>query len=124
MQKVTFFSRYLLALMLLIFGLNKFLGFMAMPPMPEGAQLYLQAINSTGILFPLIGIIYLVTAAALVLNKLAPFMLLFLTPVTVNILLFHAPLAPGGIGPGAILAVLNGLALFHYRAAYLPLLKA
>lgn len=123
MQRVNQIARYLLALMLLVFGLNKFLGFMDMPPMPEAAQSYLQAIGSTGVLFPLLGIIYLLTAAALVMNKFAPLMLLILSPVTVNILIFHATLAPGGIAPGAILAVLNILALFHYRSAYQALLK-
>lgn len=123
MQKVTLIARYLLALMLLVFGLNKFLGFMEMPPMPEAAQAYLQAVGSTGILFPLLGIIYIATAVALVINKFAPLMLLILTPVTVNILIFHATLAPGGIAPGLILAVLNVLALFHYKSTYQPLLK-
>ncbi len=50
-------------------------------------------------------------------------MLLVLTPVTVNILIFHLALAPAAIGPGAVLAVLNILALFHYKPAYEPLLK-
>lgn len=124
MQKVTQIARYLLALMLLVFGLNKFFGFLSMPPMPEAAQAYMQGIGSTGILFPLLGVIYIVTAVALVANKFAPLMLLVLTPITVNILIFHATLAPGGILPGLILAVLNILALFHYRTTYQPLLKA
>jgi hypothetical protein len=123
MKKVTLAARYLLALMLLVFGLNKFLHFMSMPPMPEPAQAYLQAVASTGILFPLLGIIYLATAAALLANKFAPLLLLVLSPVTVNILIFHATLAPGGIAPGLILAVLNVLALMHYKPAYEPLLK-
>lgn len=124
MQKVQLVARYLLALMLLVFGLNKFLGFMEMPEMPEAAQNYLGAINSTGILFPLLGVIYLLTAVALATNKFAPLMVLILTPVTVNILIFHATLAPGGIAPGLILAVLNIIALFHYKPKYEPLLRA
>ncbi len=123
MQKVTLIARYLLALMLIVFGLNKFLHFMAMPPMPEPAQAYLQAVASTGILFPLLGIIYLATATALLANKFAALMLLVLSPVTVNILVFHATLAPEGIAPGLILAVLNVFALLHYKSAYQPLLK-
>ncbi|NBD37032.1 MAG: DoxX protein [Verrucomicrobia bacterium] len=123
MKHVTNTARYLLALMLLVFGLNKFLKFMPMPELPEQAQAYMAALGSTGILFPLLGIIYLLTAVTLVLNRYAALMLLVLTPVTVNILLFHATLAPGGIVPGLILAVLNGLALLHYKSKYMPLLK-
>ena len=110
--------------MLIVFGLNKFLGFMEMPEMPEVAQNYLGAINSLGILFPLLGIIYLLTAVALITNKFAPLMLLVLTPVTVNILIFHGTLAPGAIAPGLILAVLNIIALFHYKPKYDALLRA
>lgn len=123
MKQITNIARYLLALMLLVFGLNKFLKFMTMPEMPEQAQAYMAALNSTGILFPLLGIIYLITAVTLVLNRYAALMLLVLTPITVNILLFHASLAPGGIVPGLILAVLNVLALLHYKEKYAPLLK-
>lgn len=122
MKKVTNIARYLLALMLLVFGLNKYLGFLSMPPMPEEAQTYFQAIMSVG-LFNILGVIYIATALALLVNKFAPLMLLVLTPVTVNILIFHLALAPAGIGPGAVLAVLNILALFYYKPAYEPLLK-
>lgn len=123
MNKVILVARYLLALMLLVFGLNKFLGFMGMPPVPDPAGAYLAAIQSTGVIFPLLGVIYIATAVALVADKFAPLMLLILTPVTVNILIFHASLAPGGIGPGLVLAVLNAICLFGYRSAYQPLLK-
>ncbi|NBD38097.1 MAG: DoxX protein, partial [Verrucomicrobia bacterium] len=85
MKHVTNIARYLLALMLLVFGLNKFLKFMPMPELPEQAQAYMAALGSTGILFPLLGIIYLLTAVTLVLNRYAALMLLVLTPVTVNI---------------------------------------
>lgn len=124
MKIVTNIARYLLALMLLVFGLNKFFAFMDMPPMPEPAQAYLGALASTGVLFPLLGIIYLVTAVALITNKFAALMLLILAPVVVNILLFHFTLAPGGSAPGIILAVLTVLTMIHYQPRYALLLKA
>lgn len=124
MKIVTNIARYLLALMLLVFGSNKFLGFMEMPPMPEQAQTYLAALGSTGILFSLLGVIYIVTAITLVLDRFAALMLLVLAPVAVNILLFHATLAPSGIGPGIVLTVLLILTMIRYKPQYEPLLKA
>lgn len=124
MRKVTQIARYLFALMLLVFGLNKFLGFMEMPPMPEPAQAYMAALASTGVMFPLLGILYVLSAIALVTNKFAALMLLTLCPVAVNILVFHATLAPGGIAPGIIFTVLLILSLLHYKPKYEPLLKA
>ena len=123
MKIVTNITRYLLALMLLVFGLNKFLGFMEMPPMPEEAQAYLAALSSTGVLFPLLGIIYIVTAIALIADRFAALMLLILSPVAVNILLFHATLAPLGIGPGVVLTILLILTLIRYKSKYEGILQ-
>lgn len=123
MKIVTNIARYLLALMLLVFGSNKFLSFMDMPPMPEEAQAYLGALASTGVLFPLLGIIYILTAIALIADRFAALMLLILSPVAVNILLFHATLAPSAIGPGIVLTVLLILTLIRYKPKYEALLQ-
>jgi len=44
-EKIT---RVLLALILVIFGLNKFFNFLPMPPMPEAAQGFMGALIETG----------------------------------------------------------------------------
>lgn len=54
---------------------------------------------------------------------LAPLMLLVMAPIAVNILIFHATLAPGGIAPGLILTVLLVLTMLRYKSKYDPLLK-
>jgi hypothetical protein len=123
MKKLSYFIRYTLAAMLLIFGLNKFFHFMSSPSLSDEAQAYLQAMESTGILFPLLGIIYILTAVALIVDRYAALMLLILTPITINILIFHGSLALGGIGPGLIVAILNALALFTYRMKYREILS-
>ncbi len=124
MKIATNIARYLLALLLLVFGSNKFLGFMEMPPMPEEAQAYLSALGSTGVLFPLLGVIYIITAITLLADRFAALLLLILAPVAVNILLFHATLAPSGIGPGIILTVLLILTMIRYKPKYEAILQA
>ncbi|MFM2415405.1 MAG: hypothetical protein RL385_128, partial [Pseudomonadota bacterium] len=57
-------------------------------------------------------------------NRFVPLALILLAPVTVNIVLFHAFLAPSGVGLGLVLVVLQLLLAYQHRAAYAPLLRA
>jgi len=123
MKKTALVSRYPLAVMLLIFGLNKFLQFMPMGDLPENAQTYMAGLAATGVLFPLLGIIYLLTSAALFTNRFAALMLVVLAPVSVNAILFHATLAPETIAPALILGLLNILAMLGYQQSYAPILS-
>lgn len=78
-----------LALPMIIFGLNKFLGFANVPP-PEGqeAQAFLGAMF-TSYLAKLVGIAEIL-GGLLMLNRRTSFVgLLLLTPVIVNIAVFH-----------------------------------
>nr|WP_293302262.1 hypothetical protein [Allomuricauda sp.] len=50
-------------------------------------------------------------------------MAVILMSVSVNAVLFHATLAPAGIGPGLGLLVLNILALIGYKDRYKDLLR-
>ena len=52
-EKIT---RVLIALILVIFGLNKFFNFLPMPPMPLAAQGFMGALIETGYLMLLVAI--------------------------------------------------------------------
>jgi putative oxidoreductase len=79
----------LLALPMIIFGLNKFLGFTNVAP-PEGkdAQLFLGAMFGS-YLFKLVGFTEIVGGVLLLIRKTSFIGLLLLTPVVVNIVVFH-----------------------------------
>ncbi len=97
---------------------------MPAPDLPASAMGYMGGLASTGVIFPLLGIIYILTGVSLILDKFAPLMLLILAPVCVNILIFHATLAPGGILMGAIMTVLAIIMMFAYKDRYAGCLKA
>ena len=109
---VTKVARYLLALIMLVFGANKFFNFMPMPPLPEDAQVFMGALASSGYIFPILGIVYIIAGLCLAFNKAVPFALAMLVPVSINIVAFHLKFDPAGVAAAALVAVLNILLIY------------
>ena len=107
-------------------GLDKFLHFLPMPSTlpPEGAMALGLAFMKSGYLFPLIAGTELAGGLLLVANRCVPFALVLLAPVVVNIVAFHAVLAPDGLGLAIVLVIVLGLLAWSHRAAYRPLFAA
>jgi len=111
-SKATMVLRIILGLILIVFGANKFIGFMPSPELPEAAGNFMGALASTGYMFPLIGAVEVIVGILLILNKWVPFAVVLLAPVAVNMVLFHLKLAPGGIVPSALVAIINGFLIY------------
>jgi uncharacterized membrane protein YphA (DoxX/SURF4 family) len=122
-SKVFMVIRIILGLMLLVFGLNKFLNFLPAPEgMSEEAGAYFGALMSAKVIPYLVGIVEILSGLAFVLNKFGALMALILMSVSVNIVLFHITLDPEGIGPGLAILILNILVLYGYKDKYKDLL--
>jgi uncharacterized membrane protein YphA (DoxX/SURF4 family) len=106
-SKLTMVLRVFLGLLLLVFGANKFLGFMPAMEMPAPAGKLMGAMMESGYLFKLIGATEIVIGLLLLFKKWVPFALVVLAPISVNIIFFHLFLAPKGIAPAALVALLN-----------------
>ncbi len=113
--KVILGMRIILGLILVIFGANKFLNFMPMPPLPAQAADFFGALMKSGYIMPLVGIVELIAGVLLLTNKYVPIALLILAPISVNIIAFHVVLAPAQIGAAALVGILNVLLLFAYK---------
>ncbi|MDT0607911.1 DoxX family membrane protein [Croceitalea rosinachiae] len=122
-SKVFLVVRILLGLMVLVFGLNKFLQFL--PPFEAGedAQNYFGALMNTQTM-TMVAIVEIAAGIALILNKYGALMSVILMSVSVNAVLFHATLAPEGIAPSLGLLVLNILALIGYKDKFSGILSA
>lgn len=107
MSKLPMVLRIVLGAILIIFGLNKFFSFMPMPPMEGNAATFMNGLAISGYMFPLLGVIEILVGILLVLKKSVPFALVLLAPLSVNMVLFHAVLAPAGIAPAAVVLILN-----------------
>jgi hypothetical protein len=107
----------------LVFGLNGFLHFLPMPAPPPAAGAFFGALFATGYMLPLIKGTEVVTAILLLSNRFVPLALALIAPVIVNIVAFHAFLAPAGI-PLPLLLLATELTLaWSYRKAYAPMLR-
>lgn len=120
-SKVFMILRILLGIFVLIFGLNKFLGFMPMPELSAEAGAYFGALSSAKTM-TLVGVVEIVAGLALIFNKYGALLALILMSVSVNAVLFHAVLDPGGIAGAAVLLILNIVVVYGYKHKYKDLL--
>jgi uncharacterized membrane protein YphA (DoxX/SURF4 family) len=114
-------ARVLMGLVFLAFGLNGFLHFLPNPgpdSMPAGAVAFASALAATGYMMALVSGTQVVVGALLLVNRFVPLALVLIAPVIVNIILFHVFLAPSGIGPGAVVLILEIYLVWAYRNAY------
>ena len=92
--------------------------------MPHGSVAFASALMGTGYMFQLIKGTEVLVGALLLANRFVPLALALLAPVVVNIVLFHAFLAPSGIGMALVLVVLQLFLAWTHRKAYRPMLAA
>ncbi|MBT8254796.1 MAG: DoxX family membrane protein [Flavobacteriaceae bacterium] len=116
--------RILLGLFVLVFGANKLYpdGFLPMPEMSGDAGAYFGALANSKTLL-LVAIVEVLAGLALIFNKYGALLALVLMSVSVNAVLFHATLDPGGIGGALMLIILNLLVLYGYKDRYKDILK-
>ena len=88
-KKLPLIVRCLLALILLIFGLNTFFGFLKMPAPPEDGGRYLGALMEAGFIFPAIGVVFIICAGLLATGRAVGLTLVMLAPICYNILAYH-----------------------------------
>ena len=117
-------ARILTGLVWVVFGLNGFFQFLPLPPMGARAGAFMGALVATGYMFPLIKSIEIVAGGLLLGNRFVPLALLLLAPGLVNILAFHAFLAPSGLPLPLVLLALEIYLARTYRQAFRPVLQA
>lgn len=121
MKIATLIARILLGLLFLVFGLNGFLHFIPMQPPTGLAGQYMGALFLSHYLV-VVFVLEAVGGLLLLINRYVPLALVLLGPVIVNIVLFHACLAPAGL-PIALFAVVLWLVVFAgVRGAFAGLL--
>lgn len=110
--------RIALAVLLIIFGANKFLHFIPMPPMVGPAGDFMNSLGATGYIFPVVGILEVFVGVMLLLRKWVPFVLIVLAPISINIVLFHVFLNIPGVGAALLVAVLNATLIYKNWRSY------
>jgi putative oxidoreductase len=116
--------RVILALGLILFGFNKFLGFMPLFEMPPAAANFMESIQNTGYVFYVVALLEIVIGLLLLIKKWVPFALILLAPISFNILLFHMFLDISDIWVAIIIVVINILLIYKYWRWYRPMFQA
>jgi putative oxidoreductase len=118
MKILVLIVRILLGLMFLVFGLNGFLMFLPMGPMPTGlaGQFVTALLQSHYVL--VVSALQIAGGALLLVNRYVPLGLTILGPIIVNILLYHLLLYHMGVGIAIVVVILWGIVAFYHRQAF------
>jgi putative oxidoreductase len=99
MRTASTIARYLAGIIFLVFGLNGFLHFIPLPPPSGVAGQFMGALYASHYLWVIFAF-QVVAAILLLANRYVPLAVAVLAPVIVNILVFHALMAPSGLPLG------------------------
>ena len=123
MRSASVVARYLAGVIFLVFGLNGFLHFIPLPP-PEGvAGQFMGALYVTHYLWVIFAF-QVIAGALLLINRYVPLAVAILAPVLVNILTFHALMAPSGLPLALFVTVLWALLFIDVRPAFSGLFQS
>ena len=115
MKVVILIARLLLGLIFFVLGLNGFLNFLSMGPMPTGlAGQFIGALFQSHYLWVVAGL-QVVGGLLLLVNRFVPLALVLLGPVIVNILLYHLLMSPAGIAMAILVTILWFIVFFGHR---------
>jgi putative oxidoreductase len=118
MKITALIARILLGLVFLVFGLNGFLMFLPMGPMPTGlaGQFVTALLQSHYVL--VVSALQVAGGALLLVNRYVPLGLTILGPIIVNIFLYHLLLFHMGVGIAIVVAILWCIVAFHHRQSF------
>ena len=119
MRIVTMIARFLLALIFIVFGLNGFLQFLDMGPMPTGLAGQFMGALIQSHYFWVVAALQVVGGVLLLVNRYVPLGLVLLGPVIVNILLYHIFLNPAGMLMAIVVTVLWLIVFYDRRQHFL-----
>jgi putative oxidoreductase len=115
MKILTLIARLLLGLIFVVFGLNGFLNFLSMGPMPSGlAGQFLGALVLSHY-FWVVAALQVMGGLLLLVNRFVPLALVLLGPVIVNIILYHVFLNLVGIGLAIVVVILWFIVFYGHR---------
>jgi putative oxidoreductase len=123
MRTASAIVRYLAGVVFLVFGLNGFLNFIPLPP-PWGIEGHFMGSLYASHYLWVIFAFQVIAAVLLLVNRYVPLAVAVLAPVIVNILVFHALMAPSGLPLALFVAVLWAVLFVDVQPAFAGLFQA
>jgi putative oxidoreductase len=116
--------RIILGLLFVVSSLGYFFNLMPAGEMSEGAQLFFTGMVASKYLLPVVKTIELLVGISFLSGKFVPLATVVIFPITLNILLFHAFLAPEGMVVPIIILLGNLFLAYRYKENYQSLVAA
>src|ERR1700751_1944900 len=123
MKIASVIARYLAGVIFLVMGLNGFLHFIPLPPPVGVAGQFMGALYVSHYLWVIFAF-QVVGGLLLLVNRYVPLAVALLAPVLVNILSFHALMAPSGLPLALFVAVLWAVIFIDVRPAFSGLFQS
>lgn len=123
-DKVFLGIQILTGLLLVVFGLNKFLNFIPMPPPSAEMGAFMGALFATGYFMKLVAVVEILAGFSFITNKFSVLMAIIVMPVMINASLAHLFLDPSGIAAAAMLTLFVVLIMIRHKEAYSKILTA
>ncbi|MFI5158276.1 MAG: DoxX family protein [Sphingobacteriales bacterium] len=118
MKIAVLITRSLLGLVFFGFGLAYFFHLIPNKAEPGAAGEFSKGLFLSGYFFPFLKITETVCGFFLLINKFTALFLLIIFPVTINIFLFQAYLAPAGVILAGVMLLINIFLGYAYRKYY------
>jgi len=115
MKTVALIARLLLGLVSLVFGLNGFLNFLSMGPMPTGLAGQFMGALVLSHYYWVVAAFQIIGGVLLLVNRFVPLALVLLGPVIVNILCYHVFLNHAGAPFAIVVTVLWFIVFYGHR---------
>jgi putative oxidoreductase len=123
MRTVSTIAQYLAGVIFLVFGLNGFLHFIPFPPPSGVAGQFMGALFVSHYLVVIFAL-QVIAGVLLLVNRYVPLAVAILAPVIVNILCFHALMAPSGLPLALFVALLWAAIFIDVRPAFSGLFQS
>ncbi len=121
--KIILALRILMGLMVLVFGLNKFVNFMPALEVPGDGGILMGIYFTSGFL-KIIGVLEILGGLALLIGKYVPLALTILLAILFNAFVFHALHNPENILPAIVGLVLGLVLVYAHKERFSSLLGA
>jgi putative oxidoreductase len=123
MRTASAIARYLAGMIFLVMGLNGFLNFIHFPPPGGIAAQFMGALYVSHYLWVIFAF-QVIAGLLLLINRYVPLAVAVLAPLIVNILSFHALMAPSGLPLALFVAGLWALIFVDVRPAFSGLFQS
>ena len=116
--------RVLMGLLFLFASVTYLFNLVPQPELTGAVKTFNEGLAAAVYLMPTVKVIELICALAFITGRFVPLATVLIFPIIVNIVLFHAYLAPEGLLVAILLLLADLFLAYFYRDRYKPMLAA